>query len=177
VSARSEGLGHGSEFVIRLPLAQAHVPPDDVPGRPAAAEVEPAPAGVRVLVVDDNTDGAEMVGAALEHLGCVVHVSHDGPSALLAMPGFGPDLGLLDIGLPGMNGYELAGRMRALDPGGALWLVALTGYGQERDFQRSREAGFDEHQVKPMTLERLAQVLHRAREAGKTRGYAPPGTS
>jgi CheY-like chemotaxis protein len=94
-------------------------------------------------------------------MGYVVQVVYDGPSALRAAAGFKPDVALVDIGLPGIDGYELAARLRALDAHRSMRLVALTGYGQERDFLRSREAGFDDHLVKPVDFERLEGALRR----------------
>jgi signal transduction histidine kinase/CheY-like chemotaxis protein len=168
VSARSEGIGRGSEFVIRLPLAPADAPQAEGSAGPVTAPA-PVPLGeLRVLLVDDNVDGVDMVGAALESMGCIVRVVYDGPSALSAAAGFRPDLALVDIGLPGMNGYELAVNLRKVDDLASVRIVAVTGYGQEQDFVRSREAGFDEHVVKPMGLETLEEVLRRVREPGRS---------
>jgi len=114
----------------------------------------------RVLVVDDNKDIAGGLAAVLRLLGCVTHVAHDGPSALAAAASFDADLALLDIGLPGMDGYELARRLRA-HANSAMRLVAVTGYGQESDEQRSLEAGFHEHLVKPLEVDTLSGVLTR----------------
>jgi two-component system CheB/CheR fusion protein len=111
-------------------------------------------------VVDDNQDIASGLAAVLQLLGCVTHVAHDGPSALGAAASFEADLALLDIGLPGMDGYELARRLRA-HATAALRLVALTGYGQESDVRRSLDAGFDEHVVKPIAVDTLCDVLTR----------------
>jgi signal transduction histidine kinase/CheY-like chemotaxis protein len=169
VSARSEGLGRGSEFVIRLPLASLDAPEAEAPAGPVAAPA-PRPRGeLRVLLVDDNVDGADMIGAALEAMGCAVRVVYDGFSALSEAAGFKPDLALVDIGLPGMNGYDLAGNLRKVDGLASVRIVAVTGYGQEQDFVRSREAGIDEHVVKPMGLETLQEVLGRVREVGPTK--------
>jgi signal transduction histidine kinase/ActR/RegA family two-component response regulator len=157
VSAHSAGLGRGSEFVIRLPRTTLE---------PRAPVPHPPPSTgelMRVLVVDDNLDAAETLGDALEEFECVVRTCTDGPSALAALSNFKPDLALLDIGLPGMDGYELARQLRRLDVGPSVRVVAISGYGQESDKQRSREAGFDEHLVKPMGLETLGEVLDRCR--------------
>jgi len=163
VSAHSEGRGKGSEFVIRLPLAASDAP-EALP--PVAPPVGAAIAqGLRVLVVDDNTDAAEMLSEALHILGCSARVAHDGETALAAASDFAPDLALVDIGLPIMNGYELAGRLRRLDAAPKR-IVAVTGYGQEGDYLRSREAGFDEHLVKPVDLDALRAVLDRSRGGG-----------
>jgi signal transduction histidine kinase len=163
VSAASEGLGCGSEFVVRLPLASVEAVPSEVSGGHTAGHMLPLDNELRVLVVDDNADAADMMGAALEAIGCVVQVAYDAPSALTTAPTFRPDVALVDIGLPGMNGYELAGRLRDLDVGGTMRLVALTGYGHERDFLLSRQAGFDEHVVKPVNFEKLKDMLGRRR--------------
>jgi signal transduction histidine kinase/CheY-like chemotaxis protein len=167
VSAHSAGRGLGSEFVLRLPLT-ALTPRATVRSTPPprAATIEP----LRVLVVDDNVDAAEMLGDALEELDCSVRVCSDGASALEIAPEFKPDLALLDIGLPRMDGYELGQRLRRLYPGASLRIVAISGYGQESDQHRSREAGFDEHLVKPVGLETLSNVVERCRTAaGKRR--------
>jgi CheY-like chemotaxis protein len=162
VSARSEGLGHGSEFVIRLPLMPFWKTANPAISDGPATLVAPGRSDdLRVLLVDDNADAADMVGAGLQAMGYVVRVTYDGPSALSAAMDFKPDVALVDIGLPGIDGYELAARLREMDVGRSMRLVALTGYGQERDFRRSREAGFDEHLVKPVDFEKLEGVLQR----------------
>jgi CheY-like chemotaxis protein len=116
----------------------------------------------RVLIVDDNRDSAETLGLMVELWGHQVRTAHDGPAALEMALADSPEIVLLDIGLPGMNGYEVARRMRGLDGLAGVKLVALTGYGGEADRQRSREAGFDRHLVKPVdpgTLEELLSGL------------------
>jgi two-component system CheB/CheR fusion protein len=162
VRAFSEGRGRGSELVVRLPLAP----------RAAAAAAVPAPragdrAGVplRVLVVDDNDDAAAAVGQLMEILGHEVALAHDGSAALAAANAAPPDLILLDIGLPGMEGYEVAARLRAAGHTRAA-LVALTGYGREDDVRRSRDAGFDHHLVKPVDLAQLERVIADLRGRG-----------
>jgi signal transduction histidine kinase len=157
VSAASAGPGLGSEFTIRLPLA-----PAEPPSRPAsAADVPARPAArpLRVLVCDDNEDAAESLATLLELQGHEVCVCHDGPAALSAAPVFAPDAVVLDIGLPnGMDGYEVARRLRSEGLVSAF-LVALTGYGQEDDRRRSREAGFDRHLTKPADPAEVAKLL------------------
>jgi DNA-binding response OmpR family regulator len=111
-----------------------------------------------MLVVDDNEDAAEMLAAALTATGYVVRTAADGPSALLVAGEFQPEIALLDIGLPVMDGYELGRRLREFNP--TLWLLALTGYGQASDKARSSEAGFDGHLVKPIDLGELQRVLN-----------------
>ena len=125
------------------------------------------PTGVRVLIVDDNEDAAELLGRALSVWGQVVRVAHDGPSALRIVETFTPDLALLDIGLPVMDGYELARRLRALPALAGVRLVAVTGYGQDRDREAAEQAGFHEHVVKPVTLAVLDQVLSRMGRGGR----------
>jgi CheY-like chemotaxis protein len=105
-----------------------------------------------VLVVDDNHDAASMLASSLRALGHTVHVAHDGPAALRDAPGFGPEVAVLDIGLPAMDGYELARALRALPKMRGLRLIAVTGYGQDADRRRTAEAGFDGHLVKPVAL-------------------------
>jgi signal transduction histidine kinase/CheY-like chemotaxis protein len=162
VSAHSAGPGQGSEFVIRLPCAERAA---RAPARAAAAAAPTAAHSRqergRVAVVDDNRDAAAMLAAVLARLGCSVQVAHDGASALALLPAFDPQLVLLDIGLPGMDGYELAHRLRETHASPALRIVAVTGYGQPSDRARSLEAGFDDHLVKPVSLARLQRVLDR----------------
>jgi CheY-like chemotaxis protein len=116
----------------------------------------------RVLVVDDNVDGAEMLAYSLEAMGHRVRVAHDGRAALDAAATFRPDVALVDIGLPVMDGYELASRLRELPGGRDIHLVAVTGYGQPRDRAASREAGFSDHVVKPVDLDRLRAMIEEA---------------
>ena len=123
------------------------------------------PSGVRVLIVDDNQDAAAMIGRALNLWGETVRVAHDGPSALQIVETFTPDLALLDIGLPAMDGYELARRLRAMPGLAGTRLVAVTGYGEARDRRAAEQAGFHEHVVKPVTLGALEQVLSRIAES------------
>jgi signal transduction histidine kinase/ActR/RegA family two-component response regulator len=156
ISAHSAGLGQGSEFVMRLPLAASEDAAVEVPAIEARS---PSGDHCRVLAVDDNVDAALTLGQALGALGCTVQVVHDGAAALAALPTFAPELVLLDIGLPGMDGYEVARRLRSASPHPALRIVAVTGYGQSSDRVRSRDAGFDDHVVKPVSLDILRRVL------------------
>lgn len=158
VEAHSEGLGKGSELVVRLPALRA-----DAPDRASASGRPPAAArrAPHVLIVDDNEDAAEMLSLALAHSGYVTRVAHDGPQALHAAEDFPADVAVLDIGLPVMDGYELARRLRAHAALSRVRLVALTGYGQSDDVRRAKEAGFDEHLVKPVELARLDAVFAR----------------
>ena len=159
VEAFSDGPGLGSEFVVRLPRS-AVVPSH--PGNGDAHERSSAIAPHRILVVDDSRDAADSLDMLLRYLGAEVQTAHDGPSALEAIGTFRPSVVLLDIGLPGMDGYEVARRARLLEPGANFKLVALTGWGQEEDRRRSREAGIDHHLIKPVdpgTLEQLLSAL------------------
>jgi two-component system CheB/CheR fusion protein len=159
VRAFSDGPGRGSEFVVRLPLApRAHAPFDDE----AAPAKVPAGPPLRVLVVDDNVDAAGTIGVLLELLGHEVTVAHDGPAALAAAAAAPPELVLLDIGMPGMDGYTLAARLRDAGHDRAT-LVALSGYGQEEHLRRSMEAGFDHHLVKPLNLDVLGEITAQLR--------------
>jgi two-component system CheB/CheR fusion protein len=170
VRALSEGPGRGSEIVVRLPLAHRAAQPESRAG----AEGPPAPAGaLRVLVVDDNTDAARALGRLLELLGHQVAVAHDGPGALEAASTLHPELVLLDLGLPGMDGYAVAARLRAAGHRPAA-LVALTGYGQAEHHQRSTDAGFDHHLVKPVDFARLRQIAADVRRARADAAGEPP---
>jgi signal transduction histidine kinase/ActR/RegA family two-component response regulator len=160
LSAHSEGIGRGSEFVLRLPCQPGVEPPIARGAAPHAA----APAmeqRVRVLVVDDNADIADVLVALLEAVGCVTQVAYDGPSAIAALASFDAELALIDIGLPVMDGYALARHFRTTPGAEAMRLVAVTGYGRETDRQQAVDAGFDEHIVKPVELATIRAVLSR----------------
>jgi signal transduction histidine kinase/CheY-like chemotaxis protein len=157
VHAESEGPGQGSRFVVRLPAAgPAELAPHEVRSAPV-----PARRRGRVLLVDDNADAADMLGELLRDAGHDVCIAADGPAALAALDSFVPEVALLDIGLPGMDGYELAGRLRADPRTDGLRIVALTGYGREPDRARALATHFDEHLVKPVSAERLLEVTAR----------------
>lgn len=160
VSAASAGVGMGSRFTVRLPALDARP-------APTTDRESPPPENVnarheRVLIVDDNVDAADMLADAMRLLGYRTAVANDAIDALEQADAFKPHIALLDIGLPVMDGYELAQRFRA-SFGGEMLLVAITGYGQESDRARSSDAGFHAHLTKPVDLERLAKVLERAR--------------
>jgi PAS domain S-box-containing protein len=156
VQASSEGPGRGSELVVRLPLiAELHPPEPEEPQRRAAGEL----ARRRVLVVDDNRDAAESLGLLLELLGTEVQIAYDGPEALQRMDTYRPDVVLLDLGMPGMDGLEVARRIRQRPELHSPTLIALTGWGQEADRRRSREAGFDHHLIKPADIAVLKDLL------------------
>jgi two-component system CheB/CheR fusion protein len=161
IEALSAGPGRGSEFIIRLPLADEELSVPAGAG-PESAMVSSDPK--RVLVVDDNRDHAESLGMLLELMGHQVRIANDGPAALLAAADFRPDVALVDIGLPGLNGYEVARALRAADERNRdLVLVAQTGWNEAEDHRRSREAGFDHHLVKPVRPEDLRVVLESRR--------------
>jgi CheY-like chemotaxis protein len=158
VAVRSEGPGRGSEFTVRLPLAAGEATPEGAPAGGSVGSGRP----LRVLLVDDNVDGAESLAVLLRMDRHEVRVTHDGPSALEAAAAFVPQAVFLDVGLPdGMDGYEVARRLRSLPGMGRTLLVALTGYGREEDRRRSREAGIHEHVVKPADPAALRELLAR----------------
>jgi PAS domain S-box-containing protein len=156
--AASGGENQGAEFTLRIPLLRESV---RAPAGPATAPAEPPKPVLakRVLVVDDNVDAATTLELLLKSLGHETHAVHDGVEALQAALEFQPDVVLLDIGMPGLDGYEVARRLRALKPERPLRIVAITGWGQEADRLRSREAGFDLHLVKPVDPHLLTRVL------------------
>lgn len=158
--ARSEGLGRGATFTLELPRSAVHELLPLASPEAGAADHEADPAHRRVLLVDDNEDAAELLESALRGAGFAVCVAHDGPSALAAASRFEPDFCVLDIGLPGMDGYELAASLREDPKHAQARLIAVTGYGQASDVEKAREVGFDEHFVKPVDLARLRQALH-----------------
>jgi PAS domain S-box-containing protein len=158
VSASSEGAGRGSEFQVSLPARMR------VSDRVSAVQ-EPVRAaggaGASVLVVDDNVDALELLAEALRMVGHEIHTAHDAASALRLARSVRPDVALLDIGLPVMDGYELARKLRAMPGLENIKLAALTGYGQLSDKQRARDAGFEEHLVKPISIATLQTVVTR----------------
>jgi two-component system CheB/CheR fusion protein len=157
VTATSRGPGQGSDFVVRLEMA-------DVSAETAAAALGPRrlsswPRGSRIAVIEDNTDSREMLRHLLEHAGYEVHEAADGKNGLALIESVRPDIAIVDIGLPGMNGYEVARHIRASGGTSRPYLVALTGYGQPTDRAAALSAGFDEHLVKPLQPEDLAALL------------------
>jgi CheY-like chemotaxis protein len=155
VKALSAGINQGSEFVVQLPLSKAQTPDRSEPGDSRI----PVLPHHRVLVVDDNRDGAMSLGMLLKLLGAEVQVVHDGPSALATLASYRPTVVLLDIGMPGMDGYEVARRIRAQPIGQGVLLIALTGWGQEEDRQRTSQAGFDYHLLKPADIGELKTLF------------------
>jgi signal transduction histidine kinase/CheY-like chemotaxis protein len=168
IAVYSEGPGRGSEFVVRLPIAASA-------GRPRLDSVRvdlprlPVPGAGRILIVDDNGDAAEMLSEVLRTRGYDTRVAHDGPKALEIAAGFLPTAAFLDIGLPVMDGFELAARLRELPGLDDIRLIAVTGYGQPADRERTALAGFDYHIVKPVDFELLQQVVGTARSASAPR--------
>lgn len=165
ITAASAGLGQGSEFVVRLPAAPAPSVGREGPTRKGderpVAPI-PQPSRRRILVVDDNVDAARSLSMLLALEGHDVRVAHDGPGALRAAEEFQPDVVLLDIGLPRMDGYQVARRLRERREMEKVVLIALTGYGQDDDRRRSQEAGFNAHLVKPVDLDALRSALAHA---------------
>jgi len=156
VEARSAGLGEGSEFLVLLPVADSSTVRGGRPGAGAAEADRPIS---RVLVVDDSEDIAESLGRVLSLKGHEVHLAHDGEKAFALAGSLRPDIAVLDIGLPGMNGYELARAIRKQPWGRAITLIAVTGWGQLNDRRRSSEAGFNHHLVKPVEPTTLLQLI------------------
>ena len=153
VEARSEGLGRGSEFIVRLPILPGPVTVQPPPA-PAAPEISR-----RILIVDDNEDATNSMAMLQRHRGHETRTAFTGPEAVAAAAEFLPEVVLLDIGLPGMDGFEVARRLRAMPALADTFLVALTGYGSDEDRSRAREAGFDEYLVKPVDLDLLREWL------------------
>jgi PAS domain S-box-containing protein len=162
LEAFSGGPGHGSEFIVSLPLARAVQIAEPAPAAAAAAAVvaprDPGPA-LRLLLVDDSVDAATLLAMVLEADGYDVRVAHEGKQALEVAAQFEPEIVLLDLGLPGMDGFQLAREMRKLAHTANALLVAVTGYGQAADRLRSQEAGFDHHLVKPVSADEIQRVI------------------
>jgi two-component system, sensor histidine kinase len=159
LQACSEGPGKGSTFTVALPVL-AEVP-KAVP-RPSLGHG--GDVLFRILLVDDNEDFVNAIGGLLRTMGHTVHVCHDGPAALAQAEAFAPDFAFLDIGLPGLNGYDLARALRAIPALGRTVMVAVTGWGQQKDRDLAFEAGFEEHLVKPVSVEQILAILAGHRE-------------
>jgi two-component system CheB/CheR fusion protein len=163
ITVHSEGHGSGSTFTVTLPAA---VVPDaaEIPsGSAVSAGITPM-ACKRILIADDNADSVTTLSMMLEMLGNEVRIAHDGEAAVRAAQEFRPDAILLDIGMPKLNGYDACARLRAMPETAQAYMVALTGWGQEEDRIRARDAGFDHHMVKPVEpalLEKLIAELPR----------------
>jgi PAS domain S-box-containing protein len=158
IAAASEGAGRGSTFTVRLPL----VAPPAEGAEPAGESKDPAR---RILLVEDGQDARDMLRLYLAQLGHQVYEAADGPSAVEAALRLTPDMALIDIGLPGLNGYEVARRIRAAPAGKQMYLVAVTGYGQPKDREQALASGFDDYLVKPFDRDRMAALLNGARRA------------
>jgi len=158
VRADSAGTNAGSQFTVRLPLGS-----EPVGAAPPATQAAPAGAvpPTSVLVVDDNRDAAETLAALLSMLGHNAPVANDGHQALRMLPMLMPDVVFLDLGMPGMSGYEVATAIRADARYAAVRLVALTGWGGTADRERTAQAGFDAHLTKPATVEAIEDVLRQ----------------
>jgi CheY-like chemotaxis protein len=155
VEAHSAGVGQGSAFIVRLPLLHG-VAPDDGAAAPCGTL-----AGHRILVVDDNFDAADTLALLLESHGARARAVYGGPAALASLSSFAPDIVLLDLGMPEMDGFDVARAMRA-EGWRHTRIVALTGWGQQADRARTRDAGFDHHLTKPVDLQALASWLGTA---------------
>jgi CheY-like chemotaxis protein/anti-sigma regulatory factor (Ser/Thr protein kinase) len=160
VEARSPGLGKGSTFTVRLPALEG-ARGAEVSARSSLGSLGSQAARRRILVVDDNEDARMLLGDMLESAGHEVCAAESGPAALAVVEEFSPDVAVLDVGLPAMDGYELGSRLRLLLGAQAPVLVALTGYGQHADRVRSKTAGFAAHLVKPLEASQLVEVIER----------------
>jgi signal transduction histidine kinase/ActR/RegA family two-component response regulator len=154
IEAHSAGLGQGSQFVVRLPI----VVEPELPAKPTPASFISAET-YRILLADDNVDFVNSIGALLTAMGHSVVITHNGADALAAAKRFCPDYAFLDIGLPQMSGYDLARGIRGLSCGAMTVMIAVTGWGQEKDRQLAFEAGFDHHMVKPVRFEQIEEIL------------------
>ncbi len=169
VSAASDGSGEGSTFSVRLPL-RVHETDIGASGRRAA--VRPDSERRKVLVTDDNEDAAAALALLLTHMGNDVQIAHDGEEALTVAAQFQPDLILMDVGMPRLDGLEATRRLRKTEWGRRAAIVALTGWGQDADKRRSHEAGVDDHLVKPVDPEALEKVLAAVPATSEGRWHA-----
>jgi CheY-like chemotaxis protein len=157
IQARSDGPGKGSKFVVRLPLLVTAVASESRPGEEPQSSASPVKA--RILVVDDLKDSAESLAMLLRFMGNEVRIADDGEEAVEVARAFRPDLVLLDIGLPKLDGYEACRLIRQLPFGNDMVLVAVTGRGTEEDRRKAKEAGFDHHMIKPVASEAVEKLL------------------
>jgi CheY-like chemotaxis protein len=160
IEARSAGVGRGSEFIVRVPVGDDGLTVDALLATGAA--LAPASDAVKVLIADDNRDAADSLAILLRGDGHDIRKAYDGTAALETAQEFRPDVALLDIGMPGLDGYEVAQRIREEPWGQGVTLVALTGWGQAQDKERAMAAGFDHHVTKPVEPERLQALLASA---------------
>jgi CheY-like chemotaxis protein/anti-sigma regulatory factor (Ser/Thr protein kinase) len=170
VEARSDGTGRGSVFIVRLPAAADARPLVRAPQRLRGSRLRQ----LKVLVVDDNADAAAMIAEALSTFGDITRTALDGPSALDVAKEFRPDVALLDIGLPVMDGYELGERLLSASADGRPVLIAITGYGQENDRARSTSCGFSAHMIKPVDLRKLNTLLDQVASGDLSPQTEPP---
>jgi CheY-like chemotaxis protein len=159
VTAESPGEGRGSTFTVRLPVMEGR----PAPAAPGGEDAGPPPAGRRVLVVDDNRDGADSLAIMLRLLGNEVKTANDGVEAVAEAERFRPEVILMDVGMPRLNGLDATRRIREQPWGESITIIALTGWGQDNDRARSREAGCDGHLVKPVSPADLERVLGELR--------------
>jgi two-component system CheB/CheR fusion protein len=160
VEARSEGIGRGSQFIVRLPTVSTRevaAPAADASSTAQSHARRP----LRILIVDDNRDAAETMAMLIQAIGHEARMVHEGSAAAKAARSYAPDLVLLDIGLPGMDGYQVARQFKGYDDLRHIRLAAATGYGQDQDRKRAVEAGFDEFLVKPISFESLQKLIGR----------------
>jgi CheY-like chemotaxis protein len=169
ITARSDGPGKGSEFIVQLPLA---VRPARETLAPAEGSTGETLGGLRILVADDNPDAASTLAQLLRLLGHDTRLASDGNAALSEMAAFKPDAAILDIGMPGLNGYEVAQRVRSNAELRRVFLIALTGWGQEGDKTQALEAGFDAHLTKPARIEVIQGMLARLQRGGPNQEVA-----
>jgi two-component system CheB/CheR fusion protein len=166
VAAQSRGLGQGSSFTVRLPAAAAEPPPADAPPATSPQAEAPAEHGARILIIDDNKDLARSLARLLRHVGHEVEMAYDGPEGIEAALAYDPDVLLVDIGLPNLDGYEVARRLRREENSRRSLMIAISGYGQEEDMRRSREAGIDHYLIKPVNIETIAGLIAQTSRAG-----------
>jgi CheY-like chemotaxis protein len=162
IEAQSGGRGLGSEFIVRLPLAESRAEDGIAAGSQARGRM-PSRQPKRILVVDDREDQTRSMRMLLARMGHEVHIANDAPTALQALTESHYDVALIDIGLQGMNGHELARRIRMHPDHKNMLLIAQTGWGRDLDRQRSHEAGFDHHLVKPVDRKLLEEILEKNR--------------
>jgi two-component system CheB/CheR fusion protein len=170
VAATSDGEGRGAEFVVRFPLVRES---EDKP-LPVRTPKLRAPHGSRVVVVEDNDDSRDMLCTLLKRAGFDCRTAHDGPTGLALIENMNPDIAIIDLGLPGMNGFDIARRLRRVRKPDSLFLIALTGYGQAADRKAALEAGFDEHLVKPVEAEVLLKLLSDGARGRVSRSASAP---
>jgi CheY-like chemotaxis protein len=166
VAAHSDGPGMGSRFTVRLPALPASITLDQVAAKPAPAPPPEPRVARRVLVVDDNTDNAELLRILLEDQGHETFMAHDGVEGLAAAERLRPDVVLMDLGLPRIDGFDACRRIREQPWGKRMLVIAITGWGQDADRRRSQEAGFDHHLVKPVDARAISTLLNVSSTVG-----------